>query len=921
MGDTLFKEVNYTLGSLMNYIELGEIGLPDIQRPFVWPNAKVRDLFDSMYRGYPVGYLLFWQNGLDGGQKAIGTDRKQKPPKLLIVDGQQRLTSLYAVIKGIPVVRENYDSERIEIAFNPLLGKFEVADAAIRKDRSFIPSVSKVWSKDTDLFGIVDEYLSGLRLSHEVTEEEDKRIKRAITALHGMLSFPFTALELASTVDEEQVAEVFVRVNSKGKSLNQADFILTLMSVFWDEGRSQLESFCRDARQVPKGKPSAFNYFFEPDPDHLLRTSVGLGFRRARLKHVYSILRGKDLDTGEFSEERRDQQFNVLKQAQERTLNLVYWHDFLKAIRQSGHCSGRTISSRAALLFAYTLYLHGRTIYNVEEFSLRRVIARWFFMSALTGRYTSSPESAMEYDLARLRSVETADGFVDLLDRLCDETLTQDYWDITLPGELTVSSARSPAFFAFYAALVLLEARVLYSKQRVRDLLDPSLISSKSAIERHHLFPKAFLKNEEKISDVRDTNQVANFALIEWGDNIGISDDSPAVYVPQLEKRFSEAELKRMYYWHALPEKWAEMPYLQFLARRREMIARTVADGYAVLAPKMRPRSVQTATSILALVEGGETPEVEFKGALRTNLHTHTQDERIVASVLRTIVGLLNHNGGTLVIGVLDDGEPIGFQADGFTTEEEAVGFLMDLLTERIGVEHLKQIHPRFEDYDGVRVLVVECWAGQAPAYLKHDGRGVLYVRDGTTTIELSDERKEAFIAERFAPKKPPPAVPSPPPDEGPKESVKTPERYGIRKRFWSQLLEKERALTNLHSTVSPGEYNWVGVCSSGLWFNYAIREHDGQAELYIDIDKTTGEGNKKLFDALFAQKVAIEQAFGGPLDWERLNDKRACRIRKVVTAGGWRDEDKWAEQQDKMIDAMIRLEKALQPHLKKLKG
>ena len=138
MSETVFAKVDYTLGTLMDAIELGTIGLPDIQRPFVWKNAKVRNLFDSMYRGFPVGYLLFWENAnVDG--RAIGTDGKQKTPQLLIVDGQQRLTSLYAVIKGVPIIRENYEAESIEIAFSPLNGKFEVADAQFaRTSRSFI---------------------------------------------------------------------------------------------------------------------------------------------------------------------------------------------------------------------------------------------------------------------------------------------------------------------------------------------------------------------------------------------------------------------------------------------------------------------------------------------------------------------------------------------------------------------------------------------------------------------------------------------------------------------------------------------------------------------------------------------------------------------------------------------------------------
>jgi uncharacterized protein with ParB-like and HNH nuclease domain len=455
MSETVFKQVNYNLGDLTSYVELGEIGLPDIQRPFVWKNAKVRDLFDSMYQGYPVGYLLLWQNAYDEDTKVIGTDSKQKPPRLLIVDGQQRLTSLYAVVKGIPVVRENYDAETIEIAFNPLQEKFAVADAAIRRDKAYIPNISKVWS-GVGLFGLLREYMAGLESMREVSNEEQAQIEKAITKLHGLLSFPFTALELAAHISEEQVGDVFVRINSKGTPLNQADFILTLMSVFWDQGRTELERFCKAARTPSVGKPSPFNHFIHPDPNQLLRVSVGVGFKRGRLKYVYSILRGKDLETESFSTERRDAQFEVLKQAQERVLNLQYWHDFLKAVLAAGFRSGKLISSQNNLLFAYILYLLGRTEYGVEEFRLRGLIARWFFMSAITGRYTGSPESQMEFDLARFRGLEGADRFVAVLAEICDATLTKDFWDITLPTELATSAARSPSMFAYFAALNLL---------------------------------------------------------------------------------------------------------------------------------------------------------------------------------------------------------------------------------------------------------------------------------------------------------------------------------------------------------------------------------------------------------------------------------------------------------------------------------
>lgn len=187
MSETIFDEVRYDLGSLINYIELGEVGLPDIQRPFVWKNSKVRNLFDSMYQGYPIGYLLFWKNDTSDNTRTIGTDQKQKVSRLLIVDGQQRLTSLYAVIKGVPVVRENYEKENIEIAFNPLLEKFEVADAAIRKDKSYIPNISRLWSKETDIFEVVDGYIEELAQVRELSADETKKIKKSITKLNGLL--------------------------------------------------------------------------------------------------------------------------------------------------------------------------------------------------------------------------------------------------------------------------------------------------------------------------------------------------------------------------------------------------------------------------------------------------------------------------------------------------------------------------------------------------------------------------------------------------------------------------------------------------------------------------------------------------------------------------------------------------------------
>ena len=751
MAKPVFNKVDYDLGSLMKAISLGEIGLPDLQRPFVWKNATVRDLFDSMYKGYPVGYFLFWQNALATDTHAIGDEDKQKTPRLVVVDGQQRLTSLYAVIRSIPVFRQNFESERIKIAFNPLEEKFEVVDAAILKNKAFIPDISQLWNEETDVFEILEDYLDGLSSSRELTSDEQKRIRKSISSLQNLTSFPFTALELMADIGEEAVSDVFVRINSKGKDLNQADFILTLMSVFWDEGRKALETFCRESRVPAKGKPSPFNHFIEPSPDQMLRVGVSVAFKRAVLKYVYSILRGKDLETGEFSEERRTDQFERLEAAQSKALDLQYWHDFLNCIRQAGFRSGKMISSKNNLLFSYILYLIGRTEYEIPEYRLRAIIAKWFFMSAVTGRFTGSPESAMESDLARLRGVKTGEEFISTLNGICKVTLTNDYWAVTLPNELATSSPRSPSLFAYMAAMVLLEAKPMFSKLKIGELLDPAIQANRAAVERHHLFPKAYLARKG-ISQTRDTNQIANYAWLEWGDNQEISDSPPEEYLPVMKERLkNQAEIDQMNHWHALPANWEHMEYNDFLQHRRELMAKVISEGYAVLSADESVMSDEDAeTNLDELIAMGESDGVEFKSTLRTNLHTGKQDPRMEHAALKTLAGFLNTKGGTLVIGVADDGEALGLGPDKFANEDKMALHLVNIIKTRMGVSAMTRIHINFDSQDDQRVLVVRCEPSANPVFLIDEKLEKFYIRTGPSSTELTPSQTQDYIKQRF---------------------------------------------------------------------------------------------------------------------------------------------------------------------------
>ena len=431
---------------------------------------------------------------------------------------------------------------------------------------------------------MVKDFLSSLREKVAVTDQEEENISHNLDRLFDLQKYPFTALEIAPTVDEEQVADIFVRINSEGVKLNQADFILTLLSVFWDEGRKELEQFCRAARQpTGPGMPaSSFNQFIRTDPDQLLRVAIALGFERGRLKSVYQVLRGKDLDTGIVTAEKREHQFAVLREAQAKVLDLTNWHQFLSALVGAGFRSGEMISSKNALLYAYAFYLIGRTRFGVAEHRLQKAIGRWFFFASLTGRYTSSPETVMDADLNRLKNVKDAESLIETLDALISLGFTNDFWTTTLPAAMDSSSARNPALFAYTAAQNRLNAPVLFSHKYVSDLLDPALRTKKKPLERHHLFPRKWL-SRIGVDDLKQVNQMANQALIEWPENIDISAKSPAYYVPEIKKRFPESDWQRMHELHGLPMEWEQMEYADFLVARRRFMADIIRRGYRTL--------------------------------------------------------------------------------------------------------------------------------------------------------------------------------------------------------------------------------------------------------------------------------------------------------------------------------------------------
>ena len=751
MPMTVYKEAKYDLDGLLANIDYGTIALPDIQRPFVWSNARVRDLLDSMYKGFPVGYLLFWATGAAVGVKKIGTETKQSAPSLLIVDGQQRLTSLYAVMRAKEIVREDYSKSRIRIAFKPSEERFEVTDAAIEQDPEFLPDVSEVYN--VGLFSLVSKFFARLEEHRgEALDEGEKNVlAERINRLQDLDKFPFQAIELDQSVDEEQVADVFVRINSEGVKLGTTDFILTLMSVFRDEERLKLEEFCRAAK-LPSvdGKPSPFNHFIQPAPDELLITSLGLAFRRGRMQPIYSILRGKDLETGKFDNDRRDEQFDKLAAAQAQVLSLSNWHEFLKCLTLAGYRSARMISSDKAIMVTYLMWLIGKLDFHVPIQRLRKLMSRWWFMVHATGRYTGSAETVVEFDLNKLKQLEDGDteAFCALFEELIDLNFTDDYWTIAFPARLDSASAKTPRLSSYWAALNILDAEVLFSEMKVSQMLDP-LVTPVKDMERHHLFPRAHL-TELGVKHQYKRNQIANMSFVDWSQNIEISDKAPHDYWAEMTSGMSQSRLERQMYWHALPLNWESMDYDDLLSARRKLISEVTKAGYMALCDGV---SDSGAISVEERILSGESESQEFKKSARWSFNTDNKFKSEMI-IVKTVAGFLNRNGGSLFIGVADDCSIVGLEADYETLSKSNPDgyelFLSQLISNSISGPANASCRIIFHELNGKDVCEIQVSPSPQPVFSSTPGNPKMHtefwLREGNRTVQYMGEKQALYI-------------------------------------------------------------------------------------------------------------------------------------------------------------------------------
>jgi len=535
MSTQRYSVTPHPIETLLTWVKSGEIAIPEIQRPFVWEPTKVRNLLDSLYQGYPVGYLISWRNPtvkLKDGTPSAG--------KRILIDGQQRVTALMAGILGQEVLTKDYETIRIRIAFHPIEEKFEVANPAIRKDVAWIKDISSVFAPEADLIEIIEDYVS------KNPAADRKNVGKVLQRLVKIINNHVGLIELAEDLDIETVTEIFIRVNSAGAELSQADFAMSKIAANEIYGgnmlRKAIDYFCHLAvapeflGRIEKGdKAFAHSEFFpamkwlkdvnddiyDPTYTDMLRVAFTAEFGRGKLADLVALLSGRNFETRQFEDAIAEESFAKLKVGILRFMNKTHFERFTMIIRSAGFVTNDLIVGQNAVNFAYILYLRGRAE-NIPAAELEQLIRRWYVMSVLRGRYTGSPESAFDFDVRQIN----ARGLVEYTESVIATELPDSFWTGMLPQLMETSSAQSPYFLAFKAAQVKLGSKGFLS----RDITVLDLMMNRSDV--HHVFPRNYLKQQGLARG--KYNQIANWVLAQSEINIAIGDKAPEIYFREL---------------------------------------------------------------------------------------------------------------------------------------------------------------------------------------------------------------------------------------------------------------------------------------------------------------------------------------------------------------------------------------------------
>ena len=586
---------NYSVDNIISWINSGEIAIPEMQRPFVWDSTKVRDLIDSLYKGYPIGYIIIWKNPdvkLKNGTLSIG--------KKIVIDGQQRITALTAAITGREVINQEYKKIPIKISFNPIEEVFEVYNPAIGKNSKMIDDIAPIFKPGFDSFTFSIDYA-------EKNNVKAADVNRTITKLQDFKNNNIGIIELDASLDIETVTDIFIRINSKGTVLSQADFAMSKISSNERYGgdiiRKTIDYFCHllkrpmDIEMIKENDKDFSNLdefnklkwistsneeIYTPLYTDVLRVAFTSQFLRGRLAELVSLLSGRNFENRGFEDSIAEEAYGKLKNGVLEVINKTNFERFIMIIKSTGIIDKSLIRSDNALNFAYALYIILRRKKYHPDY-IETVVRKWLVLSLLTGRYSGSPESMFDYDIKRFDRLEP----MEYLKSVEIGELSDSYWEHILPARLNTSVASSPFFKIFLMSQVKEGNKGFLSKH----ITVQALIEDRGDI--HHLFPKKYLqKNGLNIRG--EYNQIANYVYTQSEINIKIRDAAPNEYMQDVLEQIDNnkaniggivtmEDLKETFKENCIPNEFINFTidnYKDFLQKRRILMSQKIKEYY-----------------------------------------------------------------------------------------------------------------------------------------------------------------------------------------------------------------------------------------------------------------------------------------------------------------------------------------------------
>lgn len=588
-----YKITQYSVSTILGYVENSQIAIPEIQRPFVWKGQEVRDLIDSLYEGYPIGYLIVWQNS----QVRIRGFGKGGTKKILI-DGQQRVTALMAALLGREVLDSQYRSHRIKIAFYPLAQpgeeKFAVSDASYEDKPGWIPDISVLFRRDFSFRKFEKEY------KEKNPDLDTSLLEAAIDRLKGIVKHQVGVIELSFLLDIDVVSEIFIRINLQGKPLNQEDFAMSKISVNeqydGDLIRNCIDYFCHLIKEpsfmtILKANEKEFmeteygrllgwlqegeELLYVPSYSDVLKVVLIAGFGKSKIGDLVNLLSGKTKDKtfarGEVSQKVAKEAFETLGRGVRAFVSEENYKGFLKALRRAGYTSERLLYSQAVLNYCYAMYL----LMDMEGLSSDKkesLMGRWMAMCLITGHYQSAPDTVVMKDYKEIREA----GMESYLRQIEELRLGEEFFASVLPEKFTSTTARTAPYLAYLAAQTASGTLSLYSGENTVG----GLYAAKA--EAYQILPKAYL--EKCGFKTRETyGQVANLTYISKDVKAIVRRKSPANYREELEKQLSAEEIQASLAANDIPENIFDADagsVPEILAERRRKMARKIQNHY-----------------------------------------------------------------------------------------------------------------------------------------------------------------------------------------------------------------------------------------------------------------------------------------------------------------------------------------------------